>query len=162
MTASRDDRRAGGGIIRVEDAGLDAGARLDRDLGAEPDHFLTVSGVAATRGSPASASGSNRNLHGASDGGLRARPGFKPDFARGSRRPLTGTCDSASSSDEENRHQNEDDDDDTRCALHQCDKCAVHLLVVGIIVPVAVAYWTSPWSAIASPSKLRAADGDLA
>ena len=36
----RNEARAGGLIVGVDDARLDAGAALDRDLGAEPDEFL--------------------------------------------------------------------------------------------------------------------------
>ena len=34
------DVRAGGGIIRIEDAGLDAGTRLDGDFGTKADEFF--------------------------------------------------------------------------------------------------------------------------
>jgi len=54
------DGGAGGGIVGVEDAGFNPGARFEGDLGAKADHFLTVSGVAATRGSPESVSATTR------------------------------------------------------------------------------------------------------
>ena len=112
-SASRDDVRAGGGIVGVEDAGLDAGAGLDRDLGAEArsdllDGFRRCGDPRLTRFD----FGSNRNFHSASDGCLRARSAFKPIRSSDSRGPLAGNGDSAFSSDEEKGHQNEDDDDD--------------------------------------------------
>ena len=86
---------AGGGIVRVEDARLDSSARLDRDLGAEADQFLDR---LRRGGNPRLARlgfRSNRNLHSASDGGLRARPAFKPVRSRLRAGPSPAACDRA-------------------------------------------------------------------
>ncbi len=60
---------AGGGIVRIEDAGFDPGARLDRDFGAKPDHFLDGFGSRGYARLARIGFGSNRNLHKSSDGG---------------------------------------------------------------------------------------------
>ena len=69
FSASRGDSGAGGGIVRIEDAGLDAGARLDGDLGAKADHLLDGFGSRGHARLARIGFGSNRNLHESSDGG---------------------------------------------------------------------------------------------
>ena len=62
------DGGAGRRVVRVENAGFDPSARLDRDFGAEPDHLLDGFG---NRGHPRLARvgfGNDRNLHDSSEG----------------------------------------------------------------------------------------------
>ena len=62
------DGGAGRRVVRVENAGFDPSARLDRDFGAEPDHLLDGFG---NRGYPRLARvgfGNDRNLHDSSEG----------------------------------------------------------------------------------------------
>src|SRR5271154_5171053 len=83
-----------------------------------PIIFLTVSGVAATRGSPASVSAATATFM------------IPPTAAR----PLSGRCRYSSGSGQENRHQDQDRDDDCHHHFHQRDEIAVGLFVSGVVV----------------------------
>src|SRR5271156_1175287 len=83
-----------------------------------PIIFLTVSGVAATRGSPASVSAATA---------IFISP---PTPAR----PLSGRCRFFGGSGQENRHQDDDSDDDRHHHFQQRNEIAVCLFVRGVIV----------------------------
>ena len=63
------DSRAGGGIVGIEDAGLDAGARFDGHFGAKADHLLDGFGSRGHARLTRIGFGSNRDFHQSSDGG---------------------------------------------------------------------------------------------
>src|ERR1700735_3376074 len=85
--------------------------------------FLTVSGTAATRGSPASVSATTATF-------------MIPPMAAAYARPATTDWIMERRLGEKNRHQDHDGDDDAHDHLHQGDEVLVGLLVGGVIVAV--------------------------
>src|SRR5689334_9713806 len=92
--------------------------------------FLMVSGVAATRGSPASTSAATATFM------IPPTAASRVVGSMGLSRRLPGPPEAATpfGSDEEDGHENDDDDDGREHAFHQIDEIAVGLLMGLVIV----------------------------